>query len=258
MHSISYSFRFIRSYNTCNLMHIHSTYEITCIVSGEVKCVVGNKTFNAVQGDYIVCHPNVPHMYTTEKSSETWTMLFSSDFVPTFDNVIVGKVGNNCVFRCSDAVASYVNSCIQCESNDLLEIKSYLYALLSQYLSQTELVENTLFNRDVVMEITKYITENYKEKITIKDVADHIGYNCNYASKLFKRIFGMSFNDFVNTLRINTACQLLVNTNSKIVQIAFDSGFQSQRSFNQNFKKAFGVSPDEYRMNFQVQRFYRQ
>ena len=108
------------------------------------------------------------------------------------------------------------------------------------------------------MEITKYITENYKEKITIKDVADHIGYNCNYASKLFKRIFGMSFNDFVNTLRINTACQLLVNTNSKIVQIAFDSGFQSQRSFNQNFKKAFGVSPDEYRMNFQVQRFYRQ
>ena len=59
----------------------------------------------------------------------------------------------------------------------------------------------------------------------------------------------MSFNDYVNTYRFNTASEMLITTDASITEIAYESGFQSIRSFNNTFKKLSGLSPSEYRKN---------
>ena len=57
----------------------------------------------------------------------------------------------------------------------------------------------------------------------------------------------MTFNELLNMYRIETAIQLLDESDKKIVDVAYESGFQSVRTFNDCFKKHLGISPSEYR-----------
>ena len=59
----------------------------------------------------------------------------------------------------------------------------------------------------------------------------------------------MSFNSYVNIYRLNNAYYLFENTDGSILSAAIDSGFKSVRSFNHNFKKHFGMTPNEYIKN---------
>lgn len=58
----------------------------------------------------------------------------------------------------------------------------------------------------------------------------------------------MSFTDFLNLYRIETALRLLDETDKKITDIALESGFQSVRNFNEAFRKKIGISPSEYKL----------
>ena len=66
-------------------------------------------------------------------------------------------------------------------------------------------------------------------------------------------ITGISFNSYKNRYRINNACYLLSNSNYSILQCALESGYQSVRSFNRNFKNILGITPAEYRNRLKVQ-----
>lgn len=59
----------------------------------------------------------------------------------------------------------------------------------------------------------------------------------------------MSFTNFLNIYRLETAIRLLEETDKKITDIALESGFQSVRSFNNSFNLKFGISPREYKRN---------
>ena len=57
----------------------------------------------------------------------------------------------------------------------------------------------------------------------------------------------MNFTDYINVYRFNAACAMLTETDMSMTDIAYESGFQSIRSFNSIFKKLSGVTPREYR-----------
>ena len=96
-------------------------------------------------------------------------------------------------------------------------------------------------------DIVAYIEENYKKPITLGELSAHLGYDYCYLSKAFKRLFSMPFNDYVNTFRTDCALDLLTKTNMTVTEIAFESGFQSIRSFNYVFKNQTGRSPADFR-----------
>ena len=92
-----------------------------------------------------------------------------------------------------------------------------------------------------------HIAQNYREPLTSRDVAEATGLHPNYAMSLFRRAFGTTMTTFVTQHRISHAQRLLVTTADAILDIAFDSGFQSLSRFNEAFKAACGCSPREYR-----------
>lgn len=65
----------------------------------------------------------------------------------------------------------------------------------------------------------------------------------------FHSTFNISFTNFLNIYRLETAVKLLEETDKKITDIALESGFQSVRSFNNSFRLKFGISPSEYKKN---------
>ena len=86
-----------------------------------------------------------------------------------------------------------------------------------------------------------------KNKTSLFDIAEKLGYNYHYLSKKFNKTFSMSFTEYLNSYRLEQALTLLTETDFNITEIAIESGFQSIRSFNEIFKQHTGTTPAKYR-----------
>jgi len=124
-----------------------------------------------------------------------------------------------------------------------------LYAVCDEYLKQNKLVEAKDKQSILMNDIVDYVENNYKKQISLNQLADSLGYEYCYFSKLFNKLFSMSFNSYINTYRFNAASEMLINTDMPVTEIAYESGFQSIRSFNNTFKNLSGRSPSDFRKN---------
>ncbi len=102
-------------------------------------------------------------------------------------------------------------------------------------------------NNPTVYEMINYIKANYRTNISIAELAQVFSLTPNYCGYLFKKVMGITFNDYVNTLRLKHACNSLLNTNHSINEIASDSGFNSLEYFHTTFKRFYGITPAKYR-----------
>ena len=78
-------------------------------------------------------------------------------------------------------------------------------------------------------------------------MAPLFGYNSSYLGKLFAQKTGVSFNTYLDTLRVRRATKLLDETNLKVYEIASQVGYKNVDYFHQKFKKQMNMSPAEYR-----------
>lgn len=92
-----------------------------------------------------------------------------------------------------------------------------------------------------------FIGERYADAISAADVARSVGLHPKYATTLFRRHCGMTLGDYLTQQRLSQAQRLLVTTDTKIIDIAFASGFGSVSRFYEVFTRACGQSPRAYR-----------
>src|SRR5205814_3368577 len=119
-------------------------------------------------------------------------------------------------------------------------------------MSSTHELKATLRNpaRAEPVEIWKarrFIEEHSAEELSLRTVAKAVNISANHLSEKFKQVTGVNFVDYVARTRFEKACDLLLNSDLRISEIAFAVGFQSLSQFNRVFKKLSGKSPMEYR-----------
>lgn len=95
-----------------------------------------------------------------------------------------------------------------------------------------------------------YIYEHLNEKLTLNELADVVGLNITYLSKLFKKETGQSIKQFVHKAKITTAENMLKYSDFSYSEIALSLGFSSQSAFTTLFKKVNGITPKKFRDNF--------
>lgn len=93
----------------------------------------------------------------------------------------------------------------------------------------------------------QYIKAHYKEELSLEKVASVVFLNPVYFSQLFKQKIGQGYKDYVITLRMEEAKQLLLHPKMKLADIAERIGYQDVRHFTQVFRKKVDVTPTEYR-----------
>jgi len=92
------------------------------------------------------------------------------------------------------------------------------------------------------------VARQYTEAMTVEEIGRAVGLHPNYAMSLFKKAFGTTLIDYLTHHRVSHAQRLLATTDEKIVEVAFNSGFNSISRFNEAFRRACGCSPREYRL----------
>ena len=88
---------------------------------------------------------------------------------------------------------------------------------------------------------------HYPEKITIAEIADIVDFSESHFMRYFKETMGTSFVDYLNEYRLTMSARLLQSSESSILNIAAEVGFENVSYFNRAFKKKYGITPSEYR-----------
>lgn len=225
--------------------------ELIYVIEGTVNCNVNNNSYQLNKGDFGLCLPYNIHRYVPEDNTLYWVIVFSEEYVRYFAKQIADKTGDGFQFRCKEPVERYINEqLINNEAPSIFSLKSCLYAVCEEYLKNIKLIDKDRKEEAIITLVSDYIFENHTKKLSLSDIAKKLGYDYNYISRLFRRFFNMTFTDFVNIYRLETAIKLLEDTDDSITTIAFESGFQSVRNFNVFFKKNMKTSPSQYRSLF--------
>ncbi|HYG22462.1 MAG TPA: helix-turn-helix domain-containing protein [Verrucomicrobiae bacterium] len=125
-----------------------------------------------------------------------------------------------------------------------------LLSIFAQHLSMLSnqvVVQHENAEPPVITRAKEFIHEHQTEELSLGQVARAVNTSTFYFCKMFKKVTGINFTDYLSRVRIEKAKNLLLNPNLRVSEIAFEVGFQSLTHFNRVFKKILGQSPTEYR-----------
>jgi AraC-like DNA-binding protein len=132
---------------------------------------------------------------------------------------------------------------------------SFLLMVLSELAEQkTAFLSSAKFepaiggkNEKRINTVCEYIQKNSTKKFTLGQIAQLIHLSESAFCKFFKRLTGKTFSDYVNEVRIGHACQMLIETDKPISDVAWKTGFESLTYFNRVFLKKKKMRPKEFR-----------
>ncbi|WP_276353754.1 response regulator [Cohnella caldifontis] len=123
------------------------------------------------------------------------------------------------------------------------DIKAYLAQVCAAI--QQELKKS--FSKHSLSEkAMKYIEENYKEKVTLREIADALLVSPSYLSRAFKKSTGINVVAYINRVKMRHARELILQRKLSLQEIAYETGIQNYNYFYILFKETYGISPSDY------------
>jgi len=101
-----------------------------------------------------------------------------------------------------------------------------------------------------IASIHEYLMNNYREEVNLNKLAGLVNMAEGSLCRFFKMNMGITLFEYLNKIKIEFACKLLMDQDLSIMEVCYDSGFNNISHFNKQFKRITGVPPSEYRMRF--------
>ena len=229
--------------------HIHEFSEIAFTKSGSTTVLLNGKKYLVPEDHLIFILPNQIHEYTDETPSVVRCAVFSNDHIPMFfENLGTMQLKNPVIdMREHKALLCELEAT---EPGDTLRLCGLLNLVCDRVLKQTEKTQKSSVRHSMFSDVISYVSENFREDITLKDVAKKLGYHEKYLSSALHSLTGMNFRAFLSSYRINFAKHLLrtdLSGELRVSDIALRCGFSSINSFNRAFSSMVGMTPTEYK-----------
>tara|TARA_R110002049_G_scaffold294274_1_gene480825 strand:+ start:4934 stop:5806 length:873 start_codon:yes stop_codon:yes gene_type:complete len=252
--------------------HFHPEIEIMYIIKGEGTRYVGDSVQQFCAGDFVLVGPNIPHLwrshekYYKEKGPNVECLLlffreesFGSEFLSIAEMANVKKMlvqSKQGIRFCGPKTRNLKRLMIKAfKENGVNRVVSILHLLgaMSQFdnphilCSPGYFPEGNYRDYNRLDKCLNFLLENYQRNISLKEVADMANMTPNSFCRYFKKRTTMTFSRFLIELRIGKTCQLLMESDKKIIEIAFECGFASLSNFNGQFAGIKKMSPRQYR-----------
>jgi len=104
----------------------------------------------------------------------------------------------------------------------------------------------------VIEKIIDFSFKRYLTPVTLQQVADVAAMSIPTFCRFFKKNIKKTYFDFIQDLRISHACKLLTNSNKPVMEICYESGYNSWAHFSKQFRQVKKMTPSRYRKEFEV------
>ncbi len=226
-------------------VHLHRSFEFITVLEGQMTVSVADKSYELSHGEGILVFPGQVHALKSELCNHM-LIIFSPDLVSAYYSKRTSKLPLNNKIK----FPSYLEGqlCELGNDSSVIKIKALLYSICTLLDEDTEYVERKNSESALIFSMFDFVENNYDKECTLRAMSNVLGYNEAYLSRCFGGATNMSFITYVNHFKIGKACYILRNTNKSILECAYESGYNTLRSFNRNFKNIIGLSPKEYRI----------
>lgn len=127
----------------------------------------------------------------------------------------------------------------------ILSILCLHYAQLNEEKTESQDVPVNIYVRQAI----EYINKTYMQGVTVSDISEHIGISRTHLNHVFQEDLNLSVQDFLIDYRMHRAAGLLIHSSVPIKKISNQVGYRDSLVFSKAFKRKFGMSPKEYRIN---------
>ena len=243
------------------------------ITEGSGRRIVGDSIEAFYPGDLIFIGARIPHVWFSEKphlkqlsgrTLESVYLLFNNDILPPelislpeFEYVKKAiKLSERGARFKGDTLNNVSRIMLQLPYLNRLKRLMLFYEIMDiigrsdsfSYLASTDYVKskfettNSRINR-----IHEFLMKNYHEEINLDEIADIVHMAPASACRFFKASTGLTIFEYLNKIKIDYSCQLLLNSDLNVVDISYDCGFNNLSHFNKQFKKLNGKTPTQFR-----------
>lgn len=223
-------------------------YNFSCHISAHLQKSPYHKTFSFFGATVVLCAIHDGFVYMSKFSGYQLNILGYEPTVMIFPiGAIIMYTGTALVL-----VTRFIDINDEVESlNESLENFIIENAMLTEKLEKTLSKRSAAPISNVAEEklksVIKYINENYLNEISREELANSVDVHPDSLGKQFKKYTGQKLGDYIYELRINEAARRLREEDTNIIDIAFDVGFESVRTFNRIFPKFMHTTPNNYR-----------
>lgn len=251
-------------------LHWHNDFEIIRVLDGQGFVSIDLERFSVKSGDICLVLPNQLHYIEQLERSfiKVESIRFSLDlllsangnddsdhfFLPLMagQQIIPWLITRDypwydsfsaCLDEASQLCTFYPNGYA-------LAVKSRLYQLFYIIFFNEPAVpakSRPVKSVEKARQIVDYITEHYREHLTLEQMAAFCGFSESHFMKFFKSVIGITFTECINNYRLSQAAQLLANESMPVSKVADYCGFENISYFNRLFKKKYGTTPSTYR-----------
>jgi len=256
--------------------HFHTEYQLFLVLHGTGTRFIGDHVSPFKKGDLVFTGPNLPHLWRSDQEYFNGNNeLVTEGIVIYMPENFLGKdfLQKNEMYKIkhlfqtssrglefTGVTANKAIDIIQRLEHaedferilNLLNLLNLLASSTEYKLLASEGYSNSLkeTETDRMNHVHAYVMKNFREKISLEEVAALANMSPSSFSRYFKIHANKTFSDFLTEIRIGYSCKLLISQKIDIAQVCYDSGFNTLSNFNRQFKAVTHYNPLEYRKKY--------
>jgi len=237
------------SHNLTFNAHMHEEVEIVYMIEGTAHAFSGGVECSLSPGDFFVAFPNHVHYYDNCQDNVAVVAIIPLKVLSELRGILTTKSPLSPHIKNADPLAGKLfESALLYKGKYKNEAeKGLLLSAVSALMEKVSFADENVPLQNALPSILAYCENNYLEDISLDTVSKNLGISKSHISHIFSEKLHMNFRDYINSLRLNYATELLTDKEKSMTQVAAESGFETIRTFNRAFRKRFNASPLEYR-----------
>ena len=210
--------------------HWHRSVEIFAVCGGSLRFYIDERPWDLAEDEFMIVNSNEIHSVDSPLPNETIVLQIPLKMFELYRAYMEKSCGYD------------------------MKMKSIFYNIMYYLVKEYRLTEvdqefmRKNKNLTRLSAITSYMKDNYAGELSLEEVARVFGYSPTYLSRMFRKYAGISFKDYVQSIRLGYALKELENSAYNITEIALRNGFSGSKALARAFQKKYGMLPSEYRL----------
>ncbi len=237
--------------------HWHRSVEIFAVCEGELEFYIDERLWHLAPDEFMIVNSNEVHSIDSPLPNETIVLQIP---VRMFEDYFTGEQfvwfthePGRRDKRFMEMLKELYRTYEEKKCGYDMKMRGIFYYIMYELVKNYRLTEvDQRFvrknkNLGRLSLITSYMKENYQSELSLEEVAGVFGYSPAYLSRMFQKYAGITFKNYLQSIRLGYVIKELENGRYSITEIALRNGFSGSKALARAFRKKYGMLPSAYR-----------